>query len=81
MRIDAALLTACIAHRRATASQATAASTSAAAASATTYPVPDVAEYEKLVAGWESLKWRIIPRPGGATMKPDDYYSIYGAVQ
>ena len=32
------------------------------------YPVPDVAKYGELAASFETLKWRIIPRPGGATM-------------
>jgi acyl-CoA-binding protein len=48
-------------------------------AGAKSYPVPDVSQFASLAASFESLKWRIIPRPGGATMKPDDYYVIYGA--
>lgn len=38
-----------------------------------------MSEFGTLSVSYESLKWRIIPRPGGATMKPDDYYVIYGA--
>lgn len=37
-----------------------------AAPAAGSYPVPNVTEYDKLAAGWEGLKWRMIPRPGGA---------------
>ena len=32
------------------------------------YAVPDVKEYASLAESYETLKWRIIPRPGGATM-------------
>ena len=48
-------------------------------AGAKSYPVPEASQFASLAASFESLKWRIIPRPGGATMKPDDYYVIYGA--
>ncbi len=48
-------------------------------AAAKSYDVPDVSQFASLAAAFESLKWRIIPRPGGATMKPDDYYALYGA--
>ena len=44
--------------------------------------VPDVSEFAKLKETWESAhKWRIIPRPGGATMKPADFYTLYACVQ
>lgn len=44
------------------------------------FPVPDVSQYASLAASFETAhKWRIIPRPGGATMKPDDFYAILGA--
>ena len=32
------------------------------------YSVPDVKEYASLAESYENLKWRVIPRPGGATM-------------
>ena len=41
----------------------------------------DVTQYDALAAGYEALKWRIIPRPGGATLKPDDYYPLWAAQQ
>jgi acyl-CoA-binding protein len=59
--------------------------TQAAASEASAPPanvvVPDVADFEKLCGTWEQLKWRIIPRPGGATMKPADWYTIYAAMK
>lgn len=40
-------------------------------------PVPTpAAEYPALVAKYPTLKWRIISKPGGATMKPDEYYTL-----
>ena len=33
-----------------------------------TFSVPDVKEYASLAESYENLKWRVIPRPGGATM-------------
>ena len=38
----------------------------------------DVAEFPDLVAKYDKLNWRIISKPGGATVKPDDFYSLYG---
>ncbi len=40
--------------------------------------VYDAAEYSDLVAKYEKLNWRIISKPGGATMKPDHFYQLYG---
>eukprot|EP00959_Pyramimonas_sp_CCMP1952_P336490 7045782-Pyramimonas_sp.AAC.1 len=40
--------------------------------------IPDVSQYEDLVSKYKGLKWRIISRPGGATMKPTDYYRLEG---
>jgi hypothetical protein len=34
----------------------------------------DPAEFEALVKQYEGLKWRMISKPGGATVKPDDFY-------
>lgn len=38
----------------------------------------DVAEFESLTAKYEKLNWRMISKPGGATVKPDDFYQLYG---
>lgn len=34
----------------------------------------DAAEFGALVKVYEGLKWRMISKPGGATVKPDDFY-------
>ena len=34
----------------------------------------DAADFESLKAKYEQLKWRMISKPGGATVKPDDFY-------
>lgn len=34
----------------------------------------DAAEFEGMAKQYESLKWRMISKPGGATVKPDDFY-------
>lgn len=38
----------------------------------------DAKEFEKLTEKYEKLNWRIISKPGGATVKPDDFYMLYG---
>ena len=40
-----------------------------------------MSEYDDLAAKWESLRWRLIPKPGGAVTKPDDWYKLWAAVQ
>ena len=40
----------------------------------------DAAEFEPLVAKYEKLNWRIISKPGGATVKPDEFYTLHGCV-
>jgi hypothetical protein len=40
--------------------------------------IPDVSQYDDLVSKFKGLKWRIISRPGGATMKPTDWYRLEG---
>ena len=60
--------------------QQVAAAAPEAPAPAANIVVPDVAEFAKLKDTWETAhKWKIIPRPGGATMKPADFYTLYGA--
>lgn len=27
---------------------------------------------------YNKLNWRMVSKPGGATVKPDDYYRLYG---
>ena len=38
----------------------------------------DAGEFGALVEKYEKLNWRIISKPGGATVKPDEYYTLYG---
>lgn len=38
----------------------------------------DAAEFAALAPKYETLNWRIISKPGGATVKPDDFYTLYG---
>ena len=40
--------------------------------------VYDVAEFAVLAAKYEALNWRMISKPGGAAVKPDDFYVLYG---
>ncbi|MEW5317681.1 MAG: hypothetical protein WDW38_008963 [Sanguina aurantia] len=34
-------------------------------------------EFETVSAKYEKLNWRMISKPGGATVKPDDFYRLY----
>ena len=40
------------------------------------YKIPDVSEYDTISSGWDAatMKWRMIQKPGGAHMKPQDFY-------
>lgn len=38
----------------------------------------DLADFDAQAKTWESLKWRFIQMPGGATKRPDDFYMLYG---
>lgn len=38
----------------------------------------DAGEFESLVSKYDKLNWRMISKPGGATVKPDDFYRLYG---
>lgn len=40
--------------------------------------IPPVSKFEELAGSFKDLKWRIISRPGGATMKPTNYYRLQG---
>jgi hypothetical protein len=40
--------------------------------------IPDVSKYPELSNSYKNLKWRVISRPGGATMKPTDFYRMEG---
>jgi len=46
-----------------------------------TWDVPHVSKYDELSKDWQDMKWRLLPKPGGAVMKPDDWYCVYGAQQ
>ncbi|KAG2446089.1 hypothetical protein HXX76_000689 [Chlamydomonas incerta] len=35
------------------------------------------AEFEALTGQYEKLNWRMVSKPGGATVKPDDFYRLY----
>jgi len=37
----------------------------------------DPAEFEALAAAYEGLAWRVVSKPGGATVKPDEFYTLY----
>mmetsp|Transcript_5420 Transcript_5420/g.7327 ORF Transcript_5420/g.7327 Transcript_5420/m.7327 type:complete len:210 (-) Transcript_5420:155-784(-) len=43
--------------------------------------IPPVSQYEELLGKFKDLKWRIISRPGGATMKPTDWYRLEACSQ
>ncbi|GLC39327.1 hypothetical protein PLESTB_000897000 [Pleodorina starrii] len=34
-------------------------------------------EFERLTGHYEKLNWRMVSKPGGATVKPDDFYRLY----
>ena len=38
----------------------------------------DASKGESLEGKYEKLNWRIISKPGGATVKPDEFYMLYG---
>ena len=40
--------------------------------------IPDISKYEDLSSSYKTLKRRVISRPGGATMKPTDFYRLNG---
>ena len=49
-----------------------------------TWECPAVEEYETLAKNWDKEhvhKWRMLPKPGGAVCRPDDWYALYAAKQ
>ncbi|KAG2494601.1 hypothetical protein HYH03_007366 [Edaphochlamys debaryana] len=36
-----------------------------------------VDDFERLTVQYEKLNWRMVSKPGGATVKPDDFYRLY----
>ena len=36
------------------------------------------AEFDALAEKYASLNWRLVSKPDGATVKPDDFYVLYG---
>lgn len=40
----------------------------------------DAREGEVLAMKYDKLNWRIISKPGGATVRPDEFYNLYGYV-
>ena len=49
-----------------------------------TWACPAVEEYEKLAKSWDKEhvhKWRMLPKPGGAVCRPDDWYALHAAKQ
>ncbi|KAK9829257.1 hypothetical protein WJX72_004833 [[Myrmecia] bisecta] len=37
----------------------------------------DMNEFDDLAEKYAKLNWRIISKPGGATVKPDEFYELY----
>ena len=46
-----------------------------------TWDVPPMSEYETLKDEDEGLKWRLIPKPGGAVVRPAAGYEMWAATQ
>ncbi len=40
----------------------------------------NIAEFDTLAQQYDSLKWRLVQKPGGAAVRPDEYYQLYGYV-
>ena len=40
----------------------------------------DAAELDALAKRYEALKWRLIQKPGGSAVKPDEFYELYACV-
>ncbi|PNW74624.1 hypothetical protein CHLRE_12g489800v5 [Chlamydomonas reinhardtii] len=40
-------------------------------------PEYSAADFETLTGQYEKLNWRMVSKPGGATVKPDDFYRLY----
>ena len=38
----------------------------------------DVSQFDSLAERYEKLNWRMVSKPGGATVRPDDFYRCAG---
>ena len=49
-----------------------------------TWKTYDVAEYDRLSASYEdpkTMKWKLIPKPGGQAIKSEDYYTLAACIK
>ena len=49
-----------------------------------TWKTYDVAEYDRLAASYEdpkTMKWKLIPKPGGQAIKSEDYYTLAACIK
>ncbi|CAL6419815.1 unnamed protein product [Bathycoccus prasinos] len=49
-----------------------------------TWRTYDVAEYDRLSASYEdpkTMKWKLLPKPGGQAVKPEDYYTLKACIK
>ena len=49
-----------------------------------TWKTYDVAEYDRLSASFDdpkTMKWKLIPKPGGQAIKTDDYYTLQACIK
>ncbi len=49
-----------------------------------TWRTYDVAEYDRLSASYEdpkTMKWKLLPKPGGQAVKPEDYYTLNACIK
>jgi len=49
-----------------------------------TWKTYDVAEYDRLAASYEdpkTMKWKLIPKPGGQAIKSEDYYMLAACIK
>ena len=49
-----------------------------------TWKTYNVAEYDRLSASFDdpkTMKWKLIPKPGGQAIKTDDYYTLQACIK
>ena len=49
-----------------------------------TWKTYDVAEYNRLSASFDhpkTMKWKLVPKPGGQAIKTDDYYTLQACIK